>query len=89
MVKKIVVIGGVAAGMSAASQIKRRSPDTEVIVLEQGRDVSYGACGMPYNLAEPDRDIEDLVVISADIFRKKRNIEVLPDLALVAMSSHT
>jgi len=76
MVKKIVVIGGVAAGMSAASQIKRRSPDTEVIVLEQGRDVSYGACGMPYNLAEPDRDIEDLVVISADIFRKKRNIDV-------------
>jgi len=74
--KPIVVIGGVAAGMSAASQAKRRSPGTEVIVLEQGRDVSYGACGMPYNLADPERDIEDLVVISAPTFREKRRIDV-------------
>ena len=74
--KPIVVVGGVAAGMSAASQAKRRSPDTEVVVLEQGTDVSYGACGMPYNLADPVRDMEDLVVISARAFREKRQLDV-------------
>jgi len=74
--KRIVVVGGVAAGMSAASQAKRRSPETEVVVLEQGDDVSYGACGMPYNLAEPGREIEDLVVISAQTFRDKRHLDV-------------
>jgi NADPH-dependent 2,4-dienoyl-CoA reductase/sulfur reductase-like enzyme len=73
---RIVVIGGVAAGMSAASQAKRRRPDAEVIVLERGPHVSYGACGMPYNIADPARPLEDLVVISAERFRSERGIDV-------------
>ncbi|MCB9727243.1 MAG: FAD-dependent oxidoreductase [Deltaproteobacteria bacterium] len=73
---RIVVIGGVAAGMSAASQAKRRMPDAEVIALERGAQVSYGACGMPYNIEKPERDIEDLVVMSAKTFRDKRGIDV-------------
>ena len=73
---RIVVIGGVAAGMSAASQAKRRSPESEVIVLERGEHVSYGACGMPYNIEDPERSIDDLVVMSADTFRSKRGIDV-------------
>lgn len=74
--KKFCVIGGVAAGMSAASQIKRRSPNSEVTVLERGHDVSYGACGMPYNIADPGRGIEDLVVIPARTFIDKRGIDL-------------
>jgi NADPH-dependent 2,4-dienoyl-CoA reductase/sulfur reductase-like enzyme len=73
---RIVVIGGVAAGMSAASQAKRREPDAEVIALERGDHVSYGACGMPYNIEDPARAIGDLVVMSADTFRTKRGIDV-------------
>ena len=74
--KKFCVIGGVAAGMSAASQIKRRSPGSDVMVLERGHDVSYGACGMPYNIADPERDIEDLVLIPAQTFIEKRGIDL-------------
>lgn len=73
---RIVVIGGVAAGMSAASQAKRRLPSAEVVALEQGDDVSYGACGLPYNLADPARTIDDLVVISAERFRAERGIDM-------------
>ncbi len=73
---QVVVIGGVAAGMSAASQAKRRMPDAEVIVLERGPYVSYGACGMPYNIADPQRAIDDLVVITAEEFRNTRSIDV-------------
>lgn len=73
---RLVVIGGVAAGMSAASQVKRRRPDVQVTALEQGDYVSYGACGMPYNIEDPDRDMEDLVVISPQQFREKRGIDV-------------
>ena len=73
---RLVVIGGVAAGMSAASQVKRRRPDVQVTALEQGEYVSYGACGMPYNIEDPDRDMEDLVVISPRQFREKRGIDV-------------
>ncbi len=74
--KEFCVIGGVAAGMSAASQIKRRLPDSNVVILEAGHDVSYGACGMPYNIADPDRDVYDLVVLSAEDFRKKRGLDL-------------
>ena len=73
---RILVIGGVAAGMSAASQARRRRPDAEIVVLEKGAHVSYGACGMPYNLADPARRMDDLVVISAEKFREERRIDV-------------
>ncbi len=73
---RIVVIGGVAAGMSAASQAKRRLPQAEVIALERGRYVSYGACGIPYNVENPKRDIDDLIVISETEFRHARGIDV-------------
>jgi len=74
---KFIIIGGDAAGMSAASRAKRHMPELDVTVLEQTEDVSYSACGMPYNIAEADRDIEDLVVRKAAVFRKKQNIDLL------------
>ena len=45
---KAIVLGGVAAGMSAASKLKRERPDAEVTVYERGSFLSYGACGLPY-----------------------------------------
>src|SRR5919112_5945432 len=45
---RLVVVGGDAAGMSAASQAKKRRPDLEVVAFERGRATSYSACGIPY-----------------------------------------
>jgi NADPH-dependent 2,4-dienoyl-CoA reductase/sulfur reductase-like enzyme len=73
---RFVIIGGDAAGMSAASRAKRMDPSLEVIVLERTADVSYSACGMPYNIADPQRPMDDLVVRSADIFRQKAGIDL-------------
>ncbi|MEJ2638916.1 MAG: FAD-dependent oxidoreductase [Desulfosarcinaceae bacterium] len=73
---EFVIIGGDAAGMSAASRAKRHAPDLKVTVLEQTQDVSYSACGMPYNIAEPQQPIEDLVVRAADVFRSKQKIDL-------------
>ena len=72
-----VIIGGDAAGMSAASRAKRNNPDLDVTVLEKTMDVSYSACGMPYNIADPGREIEDLVVRQAHVFREKQDINLL------------
>jgi len=74
--RRVVVVGGVAAGMSAASQVKRRQPNTEVVVLERGPVISYGACGMPYNIADPERSLDDLIVLSAEDAREGRGIDV-------------
>ncbi len=73
---RFVVIGGDAAGMSAASRAKRNDRTLEVVVLEQTNDVSYSACGMPYNIADPARPVEDLVVRRAEVFRKEQNIDL-------------
>lgn len=74
---KFLVIGGDAAGMSAASRAKRNNPDLDITVLEKTLDVSYSACGMPYNIADSNRKIEDLVVRQASVFREKQGINVL------------
>ncbi|MBI5485816.1 MAG: FAD-dependent oxidoreductase [Deltaproteobacteria bacterium] len=73
---RIVVIGGVAAGMSAASQAKRRAPSADVVVFERGAWISYGSCGIPYNIMEPARTLDDLVVLQPDVARKERGIDV-------------
>jgi NADPH-dependent 2,4-dienoyl-CoA reductase/sulfur reductase-like enzyme len=49
----------------------------EVVVLEQSEDVSYSACGMPYNIADSSRNIDDLVVRKAEVFREKQGIILL------------
>jgi len=74
---RFVIIGGDAAGMSAASRAKRLRPEMEITVLEQTHDVSYSACGMPYNIADPDRDMETLVVRKAEVFIEKNKINLL------------
>ncbi|WP_373498542.1 FAD/NAD(P)-binding oxidoreductase, partial [Desulfococcus sp.] len=73
---EFVIIGGDAAGMSAASRAKRHRPDIRVTVLEMTRDVSYSACGMPYNIADPERGMDDLVVRSARVFQDKQGIDI-------------
>jgi NADPH-dependent 2,4-dienoyl-CoA reductase/sulfur reductase-like enzyme len=74
---RFVVIGGDAAGMSAASRARRLNPDLEITVLERTADVSYSACGMPYNIADPEREMDDLVVRKAQVFREKQAINLL------------
>jgi CoA-dependent NAD(P)H sulfur oxidoreductase len=73
---KFLIIGGDAAGMSAASRARRLDRSMSVTVLEQTRDVSYSACNMPYNMADPRRTMDDLVVRSADVFREKQGIDL-------------
>jgi CoA-dependent NAD(P)H sulfur oxidoreductase len=74
--RKVVVVGGVAAGMSAASQARRRDPAAEVAVFERGPYISYGACGMPYNIEDPGRRMDDLVVLSPERAREERGIDL-------------
>jgi len=74
--RRILVVGGVAAGMSAASQARRRQGDAEVVVFERGHHISYGACGMPYNIEDPEREMDDLVVLTPERARSDRGIEL-------------
>ena len=48
--KTVVIIGGVAGGMSAATRLRRINEDAEIIVLERGGAVSFANCGLPYHV---------------------------------------
>ena len=63
---RLLVIGGMAAGMSAASKVRRARPDWEATVLEAGSDLSYGACGLPYYLGGEVGDASDLYALSQE-----------------------
>ncbi len=73
---RIVVIGGVAAGMSAASKARRIRPDIEILVFERSGHVSYSSCGIPYFVSDIVKSPEDLVAYDAKFFKEKRNINV-------------
>jgi NADPH-dependent 2,4-dienoyl-CoA reductase/sulfur reductase-like enzyme len=73
---RYVVIGGDAAGMSAASRLKRIAPEAEVIVYEKTQDVSYSACSMPYNIADKDNPVNNLIVRTADAFINAQGIDL-------------
>lgn len=68
---KTVIIGGDAAGMSAAMQIRRRQPDWQVVVFEKGPDTSYGACGIPYFFGGEVEHLDALVVMTPADFAKE------------------
>lgn len=72
---RLLVIGGMAAGMSAASKLRRLRPEWEVTVLDAGEDLSYGACGIPYAIGGLAAGMEELVALSSEEIAS-RGIEV-------------
>ena len=72
----LVVIGGVAAGLSAAARARRIAPHLPITVLEQGPVISDGACGLPFLVEGRVKQPEQLIVYTPEYFRKERNIDV-------------
>src|SRR5689334_10272130 len=82
----LLVIGGVAAGLSAASRARRLDPNLEIIVLEKGPVVSYGACGLPYLVEGRVRTAAELIVHTPEFSRKERRIDVRTGSRVVSIS---
>jgi len=76
MTDPFVVVGGDAAGMSAASKFRREAPDREVVVFEKGEWVSYGACGLPYYVKGEVERLDDLVSVTPGEFVEERGIDL-------------
>lgn len=76
MAQRLVVIGGDAAGMATASQVRRMRPDVEIVALEMGDRTSYAACGIPYHVAGLVPDVENLVARTPTEFRQRQDIDV-------------
>lgn len=75
MGKRIVVIGGVAAGSKAACRIKRVKPDAEVTIVDQDNLISYGGCGIPYYVSGDIADEKELRSTSFHMLRDESFFE--------------
>ena len=67
---KIVIIGGIAAGMSAAAKARRVSKDAEIIVYEMGEIISFGACGLPYYVGDFFSDADFMIARTVEQMRE-------------------
>ncbi len=76
---KVVIIGGVAGGMSAATRLRRLKEDVEIIVLEKGPYVSFANCGLPYYISGEITDRNQLLVQTSEKLKERFNIEVRPN----------
>jgi CoA-dependent NAD(P)H sulfur oxidoreductase len=75
--QRLVVVGGVAAGMSAASAARRVNPEMEAVVVEKDYYISYGSCSLPYYVSDDIKDANDLLSITPEIATRERGIEVM------------
>ena len=74
MKRRILVIGGVAAGPSAAAKAKRIDPESEVVLFEQGEYISYGVCEIPYLMSNEIDDAGKLVIFTPERLQEDKGI---------------
>jgi NADPH-dependent 2,4-dienoyl-CoA reductase/sulfur reductase-like enzyme/rhodanese-related sulfurtransferase len=74
--KKILIIGGVAGGASAAARLRRLDETAEIIMFERGDYISFANCGLPYYIGDEIKNRDDLLLQTPESFNKRFNIEV-------------
>ena len=90
MSKRLVVVGGVAAGMTAATHARRTDPDLEIAVYERSGFVSYGACGFPYFISGEISHIQKLLARSVEQFSSERiDVHVRHEVTALNPGEHT
>lgn len=75
---KIIIVGGVAGGMSAATRLRRLMEDAEIIILEKGPFVSFANCGLPYYVSGEIEARDSLLVQTPEALRARFNLDVRP-----------
>lgn len=74
--EKILIIGGVAAGATAAAKARRISPDAQITMLEAGADISFANCGLPYFIGGDIKSRSKLILQSPDSFKEQYDVDV-------------
>jgi CoA-disulfide reductase len=98
MAVKVVIVGGVAGGASAAARLRRLNEDAEIVLFEKGEYISFANCGLPYYIGEVIREKDKLVVQTPEKMKERFNIDVrvnseiirvLADQKLVEVYDHS
>lgn len=76
MSMKVVIVGGVAGGASAAARLRRINEDAEILLIEKGEHISFANCGLPYYIGEVIKEKEKLLVQTPEKMKERFNIDV-------------
>lgn len=83
--KKVIIVGGVAGGMSCATRLRRLMEEAEITVFEKGPYVSFANCGLPYHVSGEIENREQLLVQTAENLKKRFAIDVRPNHEVLAI----
>ena len=88
---KIIIIGGVAGGMSAATRLRRLMEDAEIVIFEKGPFVSFANCGLPYHISGEIAERDALLVQTPESLKARFNLDVRPfhEVVKISLEDHT
>lgn len=86
MGRKILIVGGVAGGASAAARLRRNNEADQIIMFERGPHVSFSNCSLPYHLSGIIKDPDDLVLMNPKLFLKQYNIDTRINSEVIAIN---
>ena len=76
MIQKIIIVGGVAGGATAAARLRRISEDVEIILVERGENISFANCGLPYYIGETIKERSKLLVQTVKGMTERFNLDI-------------
>lgn len=85
---KVIIIGGVAGGMSAATRLRRLNEEAEIIIFEKGPFVSFANCGLPYYVSGEISERSQLLVQTPESLQARFNLDVRPHHEVLSIDSH-
>jgi NADPH-dependent 2,4-dienoyl-CoA reductase/sulfur reductase-like enzyme/rhodanese-related sulfurtransferase len=85
---KVVIIGGVAGGASAAARARRLCENAEIVVFERGPDLSFANCGLPYYIGGEIRDRDKLLVAKPALLRNRFKLDVRARTSIESINRH-
>ena len=74
--KRIIIIGGLSAGPSAAAKARRENEDAEILLFEKSSNISYATCGIPYALSGVINSRKKLIVVEAELLKNRFNVDM-------------
>ncbi len=83
--EKVIIVGGVAAGATAAAKTRRLSPDAQITMIEAGADISFANCGLPYYIGGDIESRSKLILQSPQSFKEQYNVDVYTHSTVTAI----
>ncbi|MCD1147523.1 FAD-dependent oxidoreductase [Peptoniphilus sp. KCTC 25270] len=85
--KTVVIVGGVAGGMSFATRYRRLNQEDKIIVVDKNPYVSFANCGLPYHISYEIEERGDLIVVGQETLEKRFQLEIRPNEEVISIDS--